>query len=155
LGLIKQLRDILTEKNAYFLSVDKETWDRYKYLLILAVKMNKNYRPCVIYRKKYKGLTNFVVIGLKWNGKNVRRRTTGFAKEYIRNHPGCGCIYCGIPLTEQNATADHIIPVSKGGNNAQVNLVATCFECNNERGDMPFRKYMKVKESKYRGEKFI
>lgn len=122
---------------------------------MFTIKFNKNYKPCVIYRKKYKNLSDFVVIGLKWNGKNVRRRTSGFAKDFVRNHPGCGCIYCGTKLTEENATADHIVPVSKGGNNAQVNLVATCFDCNNDRGDMSFRHYMKYKESKYISEKFI
>lgn len=155
MGIVKTIKSIIKEKNAFFLSVDHRTWYRYKYLIMFICMFNKNYKPCVIYRKKYKNLSDFVVIGLKWNGKNVRRRTSGFAKDFVKNHPGCGCIYCGTKLTVENATADHIVPVSKGGNNAQVNLVATCFDCNNDRGDVSFRHYMKYKESKYIGEKFI
>lgn len=42
---------------------------------------------------------------------------------------GC-CIYCGRPISEYNATLDHIIPMSRGGYNEDENLVVSCKECN-------------------------
>jgi hypothetical protein len=46
------------------------------------------------------------------------------------------CIYCGGALTSQNATLDHVLPISRGGSVSDpANLVASCFSCNNEKGD--------------------
>lgn len=90
-------------------------------------------------------MEDFVVIGLKYNGKNVKRRTSGFAKEFLDENIGADCIYCGTKLNQENATADHIIPISEGGNNCQVNLVVCCKGCNNERGNMDFKTYMAIK----------
>jgi len=107
----------------------------------------------VIYRKKYKFLENIVIVGLKWNGKNVKRRTSGFAKEFLLENKKAKCIYCEKALDESNATTDHIIPISEGGNNAQINLVVVCFDCNNQRGNMEFKQYLRIKNPKYRNTK--
>jgi 5-methylcytosine-specific restriction endonuclease McrA len=88
------------------------------------------------------------VVGLRWTGKNVKRRTTGFAKEYLKESYNPKCLYCSVKLTQYNATTDHIIPISKGGNNSKVNLVVCCIKCNNERGDMDFKKYLELKTKK-------
>ena len=103
---------------------------------------NKNYISCEIFRKKYKIMENFVVIGLRDNGKNVKRRTSGFAKEHLKKTSKC--IYCGSPLNIENATTDHIVPISEKGNNCQVNLIVCCKKCNGERGNLPFMKYLKI-----------
>ena len=95
-------------------------------------------------------LEDFVVVGLKYNGKNVKRRTSGFAKEYLTENRNARCIYCDGKLTNENATADHIIPISEGGNNTQVNLLISCSHCNNERGNIPFYQYLKLKNPKYK-----
>ena len=116
--------------------------------------MNKNYKSCEIFRKKYKTMENFVVIGLRYNGKNVKRRTSGFAKEFLEENKNCECIYCGTKLTKENATADHIVPISKGGNNTQVNLIVCCKDCNSERGNLSFKTFMGLKNSKNK-DKFI
>lgn len=107
--------------------------------------LNKNYKSCEIFRKRYKLMNNFVVVGLKYNGKNVKRRTSGYAKEFINSHRNATCIYCDGKLTDRNATTDHIVPISLGGNNCQVNLIVCCKNCNNERGNLPFRNYLKIK----------
>jgi 5-methylcytosine-specific restriction endonuclease McrA len=148
--LIKILSFIYKAKHPHFLSVDKSTYFRWKWLIILAVSMNKNYKSCQILRKKYKFLEDFVVIGLKYNGKNVKRRTSGFAKEFLVKNKETYCIYCDNILTDENATADHIIPISKGGNNTQVNLIVCCKDCNNERGNLEFDRYLTLKNKKYR-----
>lgn len=53
---------------------------------------------------------------------------------YLRD--GLACSYCGIGV-ESGATLslDHIIPHSKGGSNAETNLVTCCTRCNSSRGD--------------------
>ena len=60
------------------------------------------------------------------------------------------CVYCDVVLNESNATADHIIPISDGGNNCQVNLVVCCKNCNNQRGNLDFREFMRLKKRNYK-----
>lgn len=145
MNTIKLLKLLYTAKTPHFLSVNKNQWNRWAFLIKLAVYLNKEYRNCKIYRKKYKYLNNIVVVALKWSGKNVKRRTSGFAKEFIQRNRNAKCIYCERKLTHENATTDHIVPISEGGNNCQVNLVVTCFDCNNERGNLSFYEYLNLK----------
>jgi 5-methylcytosine-specific restriction endonuclease McrA len=151
----KQLINILISKNEHFLFVDFAFYKKWKYLIRLLTLINKNYKSCEIFRKKYKIYDNIVVIGLKWSGKKVKRRTTGFAKEYLEETKNPRCIYCECKLNVTNATTDHIIPISKGGNNTQVNFIVSCLKCNSERGDTEFNKYLRVKNKKYLKSKSI
>lgn len=148
--LIKILKFIYKAEHPHFLSVDKETYFKWKWLIRFSVNLNKNYKSCEIFRKKYKIMEDFVVIGLKYNGKNVKRRTSGFAKEFLDENVGANCIYCDVELDKENATADHIIPISDGGNNCQVNLVVCCKDCNNERGNLDFKEFMRLKKRDYK-----
>jgi len=150
MNLIKILRFLYKSEDSHFLSVDKETYLKYKWLIILSVFMNKKYKSCEIYRKKYKMMEDFVVVGLRYSGKNVKRRTSGYAKEFIDKHKEAKCLYCETKLSDVNATADHIIPISNGGNNCQVNLIVCCKDCNNERGNISFATYISMKNKKYK-----
>ena len=38
-------------------------------------------------------------------------------------------------LASNQATADHVVPRSKGGDDSDSNLVVACFKCNYEKGD--------------------
>jgi len=147
MNIFQVLKFLLTSEHSHFVSVDKKTYKRWKPLIKWAVIFNKNYKPVEIYRRKFKVLEDFVVVGLKWNGKNVRRRTSGFAKEFIEQNKDARCLYCDEKLTSENATADHIVPISEGGNNCQVNLVVCCKGCNNERGNLEFKYYLSKKNS--------
>jgi hypothetical protein len=40
------------------------------------------------------------------------------------------CQYCGEEVNQQNATLDHFIPKSKGGDNSRDNLKTCCLLCN-------------------------
>jgi hypothetical protein len=151
--IIKILRFLHSAKHQHFLSVDKKTYDTWKWIIKTIVSLNKNYKSCEIFRKKYKIMENFVVVGLKYNGKNVKRRTSGYAKGNIKRHSKCP--YCGVKLTTENATTDHIVPISNGGNNCQVNLVVCCEKCNIERGNLPFMKYIKLKNKNLYNKKEI
>jgi 5-methylcytosine-specific restriction endonuclease McrA len=45
------------------------------------------------------------------------------------------CQYCGRRGNQFDLTLDHVIPKSKGGQTVQENLVASCRECNQRKGD--------------------
>jgi hypothetical protein len=47
---------------------------------------------------------------------------------------GFKCVYCGRTAQETTLEIDHVIPVSKGGTNAERNLVTACSECNLGKG---------------------
>jgi hypothetical protein len=136
------LKFIYKARHPHFISVNKKVYFKHKLLIKFCISLNKNYKRCEIFRKKYKNMSDIVVIGLKYNGKNVKRRTSGYAKDFIENNKSAKCIYCGIELTNENATADHIIPISEGGNNCQVNLIVCCKNCNIERGNVAFKKFL-------------
>lgn len=50
----------------------------------------------------------------------------------------CGrrCVYCGTALGLENATLDHVIPLSRGGSHHLGNLVAACQPCNQRKGSL-------------------
>lgn len=148
--IIKIIKFLAKSKHQHFISVDRKTYKRWKPIIKLAVKFNKNYKPCEIHRKKFKSIENFVVVGLKYNGKKVKRRTSGFAKNFVNNNRGATCIYCESELDHGNATADHIVPISNGGNNCQVNLIVCCKDCNAERGNSEFKSFLFRKNKKYK-----
>lgn len=155
MNLIKTLSFLLTAEDPHFLSVDNKIYSKWKFFIKIAVKLNKNYKNCQIYRKRYKILQNFVVVGLKFNGRNVKRRTTGYAREFVESNRSVKCPYCEVNLNIENATADHIIPISNGGNNCQVNLIVCCKNCNAERGNSDFMDYLKMKNQRYKNSKMI
>ena len=147
--LIKKLKYIYKAEHIHFLSIDRKTYFKWKWLIVLTVKLNKKYKSCEIFRKKHKGMENFVVIALKYSGKNIKRRTMGFAKDFVNTNRKAKCIYCETKLTLENATTDHIVPISQGSNNAQVNLIICCGDCNAERGVTPFYEYLRHKNPRY------
>jgi len=147
--IVRIVKSLVKSEHPHFISVNKKTYNRWKLLIKLAVRLNKNYKSCEIYRKKFKGLRDFVVVGLKYSGKNVKRRTSGYAKEFVNRHRGAVCLYCESKLNHENATADHIVPISDGGNNCQVNLIVCYKDCNIERGNTEFKSYLFKKNTKY------
>ncbi len=139
----------------HYIAIDYQLYRYTKIIVWLMIFFNSRYKNCEIFRSKYKRDKNIVVIGLRWNGRNVKRRTSGFAKDFVRRNRNCKCIYCNCTLTQENATADHIIPISKGGNNAQINLMVCCMECNAERGNVKFSTYIRTKNPLYAHKKKI
>lgn len=45
------------------------------------------------------------------------------------------CQWCLLPLTRAEATADHLIPSSRGGLDRWDNLLVSCYHCNHTRGN--------------------
>lgn len=50
------------------------------------------------------------------------------------------CHYCGGVAT----TRDHMTPKSKGGGGGRSNLVPACYSCNQRKGQMGYREFMKL-----------
>ena len=46
------------------------------------------------------------------------------------------CAHCGVGLTPVTCTVDHAIPLGKGGNNHEFNLVPLCRDCNEDKNDI-------------------
>ncbi len=51
-------------------------------------------------------------------------------REALFERDGWKCRYCGDSVTSETATLDHVIPVSKGGDDSPDNLATTCHMCN-------------------------
>lgn len=76
-----------------------------------------------------------------------RSRPARRAKQSVFERDGFRCVGCGgsFPAPEpgvawgramgNHLTVDHVVPRSKGGANAQWNLVTMCYDCNHAKGD--------------------
>ncbi|NCC64746.1 MAG: HNH endonuclease, partial [Spirochaetia bacterium] len=58
------------------------------------------------------------------------------------------CQYCGKKAPEAILEIDHIIPVSKGGDNSIENLVAACRECNGGKSNKKLSELSEVEKSR-------
>lgn len=46
------------------------------------------------------------------------------------------CHYCGCNLARDTITADHVVPLSRGGYDKLSNVVPACHACNRAKGSM-------------------
>jgi 5-methylcytosine-specific restriction endonuclease McrA len=59
------------------------------------------------------------------------------------------CHYCSKELTWNLVTVDHKIPLCTGGGNGPDNIVPSCHDCNNKKGNLPYEEFIKsIKISK-------
>lgn len=61
---------------------------------------------------------------------------------------GFTCQYCGKKAPDVVLNVDHIIPVAKGGKNELLNLITSCFECNNGKRDIPLDKKIELEKQR-------
>ncbi len=45
------------------------------------------------------------------------------------------CLYCGERFSRPHLTRDHVMPISKGGQDTWENVVTACFHCNSRKAD--------------------
>lgn len=84
----------------------------------------------------------------RMRGHNQRRRdkTAGIPvdRKYIKLLKAAQrnqCFYCGEDMGN-TATLEHLTPVSKGGTNANHNIVLACKSCNSRKHDSTFEEYI-------------
>lgn len=46
------------------------------------------------------------------------------------------CLYCGNEFQEKDLSRDHVVPVSKGGEDTWTNVVTACKRCNARKGNL-------------------
>lgn len=52
------------------------------------------------------------------------------------------CAYCKIEITQQTASADHIIPLAKGGTNWIRNIAPACLPCNTRKSTLTVSEFI-------------
>ena len=65
--------------------------------------------------------------------ESTKKRIGARLYKRIMARDGERCVYCG---GEENLQLDHLLPRSKGGNDASDNLVVACKQCNSTRQNM-------------------
>jgi 5-methylcytosine-specific restriction endonuclease McrA len=78
------------------------------------------------------------------------RRYIPRAKLRLLSNQQWSCYFCRRSLTKENSTLDHLTPLARGGLSEGGNLVAVCFDCNQEKEDMTeeeYREYRIIKLS--------
>lgn len=68
--------------------------------------------------------------------RRFRRQVTN---TFLFARDGYSCMYCGRHRSElghrQFLTRDHVVPISRGGDNSWENVVTSCSACNNRKGN--------------------
>lgn len=76
----------------------------------------------------------------KYVKQNIQK--VPLTRENIYKRDNYECVYCGSSYVK-SLTLDHVIPQSKGGENAWDNLVTACRTCNSEKADLTLEEYGK------------
>jgi HNH endonuclease len=61
------------------------------------------------------------------------------------------CAYCHEPIGRDEATADHVVSISKGGSTKRKNIKAACRDCNLTKGHMSEAVFLKAIKSPQSG----
>lgn len=69
--------------------------------------------------------------------RKQNRNLTQQDRFFILHRDKFTCRYCGAKPGGENLEVDHLVPVSFGGSDNPVNLVASCKTCNRRRSDQP------------------
>lgn len=72
---------------------------------------------------------------MSFNAKVKRRKWTKEEKHNTLKSCASRCACCGTKLTMKTLTMEHVVPISKGGENELNNLVVLCQPCNSRKGD--------------------
>ena len=73
----------------------------------------------------------------RWD-KTERLRESRRIRRRLHKTYGDKCHWCAAPLTLNESTLDHVVPLARGGTNGHDNLRLACAACNHDRGhDMP------------------
>lgn len=65
---------------------------------------------------------------------SYRKYQATFSKKAVFLRDRGLCAFCGEKLNLKNFTLDHVLPISRGGENDFENVVTACKTCNNKKG---------------------
>lgn len=74
----------------------------------------------------------------KWHARPFK--LPRFRRRIVFCRDGWRCQYCGINLERLEATIDHVVPVSRGGESNWKNCVTACKPCNRKKGNTSLEK---------------
>ena len=75
------------------------------------------------------------------------RRRPPLSKLNLLARDEFSCQYCGLELSQREATIDHIVPRSQGGGTSWENVVVACGHCNRKKGGRtPAEAHMKLRK---------
>lgn len=74
-----------------------------------------------------------MVIRLKICGRLPQRKVS-LTRKNILIRDNYICQYCGRKFPPSRLSLDHVVPVSRGGDQTWTNVVCACFECNGRKG---------------------
>jgi 5-methylcytosine-specific restriction endonuclease McrA len=75
------------------------------------------------------------VMRLKYYVYIPYRRLPAWTRKGLLARDRSTCAYCGRRCSTQEATVDHVLPVSRGGRSTWENTVVACFPCNQRKAD--------------------
>ena len=64
-------------------------------------------------------------------------------KQNVLRRDDYTCGYCSKKLSNSTGTVDHVVPVSRGGKNTWLNVVASCRDCNCKKDNMSLNEFQK------------
>lgn len=74
-----------------------------------------------------------VIVCTDYNG--MPSRIAVYSKRLICQRDEWTCMYCGIPVTQDTFSIDHIVPRAQGGRSSFTNTVCACKPCNSRKAD--------------------
>jgi len=88
---------------------------------------------------------NWVVHSERWSTKvpavmilkeyHRNKTVVRFSKQNVFLRDSYECQYCGVSVTPNSATMDHVIPTCAGGRTAWDNCCCSCGKCNSAKGN--------------------
>lgn len=88
--------------------------------------------PIIFSNKK---IQHPAILRMKYYIKRNKAEIVAFSRKSVFKRDCFSCQYCGIFLTYDNITLDHVLPKKLGGINSFLNCVAACQKCNLYKGD--------------------
>lgn len=89
------------------------------------------------------GLATGTLLALRRSRQRERSWIRMFCVEAWIEQKG-KCAYCREPMTRQQATADHVNPMSLGGPTTRDNIKAACEPCNKAKGRLSEAAFLKL-----------
>jgi 5-methylcytosine-specific restriction endonuclease McrA len=67
--------------------------------------------------------------------RHIPQQSRALSRKNILLRDRNTCQFCGNSFPASELTLDHVLPRSRGGRSSWENLVASCYSCNNRKGD--------------------